>query len=311
MSGLQALYGARLRGRAKWILNFVKVGSYLPEFTSRPLGLLTIPQLRLNCAYLAYVAGAGPPEAQPPGSPTFSGSNERRQVAGAAPVNGASGRPREIGTRGDKRHLIGHPRLRPQIRPSRLAGVRKCTPRRTCPIQLGAATDPLQPLALRRHESASESTPDTRIVHELHILSLGSRPPGSRRFPRHLKQAPEKPWPVPEVSRPTNTPLTLNSLVSACNQKSTRHPVVNMTLGEVGHVVNQLRDRGLIQHKLIAYACIRRGCCAPRVRGVSNKVELGRGPDPATGGCGGPGGKHRLLGHGYAGPRLAKTRPSG
>ena len=43
-------------------LDFLKGGSCLPEFTSRPLGLLTIPQLRLNCsylAYLAYLAGVG------------------------------------------------------------------------------------------------------------------------------------------------------------------------------------------------------------------------------------------------------------
>ncbi len=45
MSGLLALYGARLRGRAKWILTLVKVGSCLPKFTSRPLALLTIPEL--------------------------------------------------------------------------------------------------------------------------------------------------------------------------------------------------------------------------------------------------------------------------
>ncbi|MBK1644047.1 DUF480 domain-containing protein [Thiocapsa imhoffii] len=45
---------------------------------------------------------------------------------------------------------------------------------------------------------------------------------------------------------PDQYPLTLNGLVSACNQKSARHPVMNMTPGEVGHLVNQLRDRGLI-----------------------------------------------------------------
>ncbi|MGB5835203.1 MAG: YceH family protein [Thiohalocapsa sp.] len=45
---------------------------------------------------------------------------------------------------------------------------------------------------------------------------------------------------------PDQYPLTLNSLVTACNQKTSRHPVMRMEVGKVGHVLNQLRDRGLI-----------------------------------------------------------------
>jgi len=45
---------------------------------------------------------------------------------------------------------------------------------------------------------------------------------------------------------PEQYPLTLNALVSACNQKTSRHPVMNLEPGEVGHVVGVLRDRGLI-----------------------------------------------------------------
>lgn len=45
---------------------------------------------------------------------------------------------------------------------------------------------------------------------------------------------------------PEQYPLTLNALVSACNQKSSRHPVMQLETGEVGHTVNQLRDRGLV-----------------------------------------------------------------
>ncbi|MGE5155617.1 MAG: YceH family protein [Bdellovibrio bacteriovorus] len=45
---------------------------------------------------------------------------------------------------------------------------------------------------------------------------------------------------------PEQYPLTLNALVNACNQKSSRHPVMQLAMGEVGHTVNQLRDRGLI-----------------------------------------------------------------
>jgi len=45
---------------------------------------------------------------------------------------------------------------------------------------------------------------------------------------------------------PEQYPLTLNALVTACNQKSSRHPVMNLEPGEVGNRVNQLRGRGLI-----------------------------------------------------------------
>lgn len=45
---------------------------------------------------------------------------------------------------------------------------------------------------------------------------------------------------------PEQYPLTLNALVNACNQKSSRHPVMQLEVGEVGRTVNRLRDRGLI-----------------------------------------------------------------
>jgi uncharacterized protein len=45
---------------------------------------------------------------------------------------------------------------------------------------------------------------------------------------------------------PDQYPLTLNALVLACNQKTSRDPVMQLELGEVGHVVNTLRDRDLI-----------------------------------------------------------------
>lgn len=41
-------------------------------------------------------------------------------------------------------------------------------------------------------------------------------------------------------------PMTLNALVQACNQKTSRDPVMQLAPGEVGHSVNQLRDRDLI-----------------------------------------------------------------
>ncbi len=46
---------------------------------------------------------------------------------------------------------------------------------------------------------------------------------------------------------PDYYPMTLNALVQACNQKTSRNPVMQLTPGEAGHAVNQLRDRGLIR----------------------------------------------------------------
>ncbi len=41
-------------------------------------------------------------------------------------------------------------------------------------------------------------------------------------------------------------PLTLNALTQACNQKSSRNPVMSLSAGEVGHTLNNLRDRDLV-----------------------------------------------------------------
>jgi hypothetical protein len=88
---------------------------------------------------------------------------------------------------------------------------------------------------------------------------------------------------------PDQYPLTLNALVSACNQKSARHPVMQLTPGDVGHTVNQLRDRGLIHasfsgrterydHKLAGtYMLDRRQLgllCALMLRGPQTPGEL-------------------------------------
>ncbi len=53
---------------------------------------------------------------------------------------------------------------------------------------------------------------------------------------------------------PDNYPLTLNSLVQGCNQKSSRVPVMQMEAGQVGHVLNLLRDRNLVYAELSSRA---------------------------------------------------------
>ncbi len=49
-----------------------------------------------------------------------------------------------------------------------------------------------------------------------------------------------------QLATPNNYPLTINSLTLACNQKSSREPVMELTEGEVGHTVNTLADRGFV-----------------------------------------------------------------
>lgn len=48
-----------------------------------------------------------------------------------------------------------------------------------------------------------------------------------------------------QLTTPNNYPLTLNSLMLACNQKSNREPVMQLPEGRVGNIVNQLTDREL------------------------------------------------------------------
>jgi len=53
-----------------------------------------------------------------------------------------------------------------------------------------------------------------------------------------------------QMTTPDYYPLTLNALIAACNQKSSRVPVMNLTTGEVGGVVNDLRAEGLITARM-------------------------------------------------------------
>lgn len=50
-----------------------------------------------------------------------------------------------------------------------------------------------------------------------------------------------------QLTTPEAYPLTLNSLVTACNQKTSREPVMNLENGAVQHCVNRLRDRSLVE----------------------------------------------------------------
>jgi len=43
-----------------------------------------------------------------------------------------------------------------------------------------------------------------------------------------------------QLTTPNNYPLSMNSLLLACNQKTNRVPVMNLTEGELGHAVSEL-----------------------------------------------------------------------
>ena len=49
------------------------------------------------------------------------------------------------------------------------------------------------------------------------------------------------------VTTPDQYPLTLNALTNACNQKSSRDPVMNLTQGEVQHTVRALEMQHLLR----------------------------------------------------------------
>jgi len=57
-----------------------------------------------------------------------------------------------------------------------------------------------------------------------------------------------------QKTTPDYYPLTLNALVQGCNQKTSRNPVMNLSAGEVGHVVNRLRDRQLVRASQVSRA---------------------------------------------------------
>ncbi len=87
-------------------------------------------------------------------------------------------------------------------------------------------------------------------------LSTDSEPASTERTPNEAESREAMLTPIEarvlgclmekQRTTPDQYPLTLNALVTACNQKSARDPVMKLTSGEVGHCVGQLRDRGLV-----------------------------------------------------------------
>jgi uncharacterized protein len=49
------------------------------------------------------------------------------------------------------------------------------------------------------------------------------------------------------AATPDVYPLTLNNIVMACNQKTSREPTTNLSVGDVGHALRQMEPRGLVK----------------------------------------------------------------
>lgn len=57
-----------------------------------------------------------------------------------------------------------------------------------------------------------------------------------------------------ESTTPDAYPLTLNALTTACNQKTSRDPVMKLEPGEVGHALRTLERKGLARHQFFSRA---------------------------------------------------------
>jgi uncharacterized protein len=49
------------------------------------------------------------------------------------------------------------------------------------------------------------------------------------------------------IVTPDQYPMTLNALTNACNQKSSRDPVMSLTQGEIQHAIRELESKHLVQ----------------------------------------------------------------
>jgi uncharacterized protein len=49
------------------------------------------------------------------------------------------------------------------------------------------------------------------------------------------------------IVTPDQYPMTLNALTNACNQKSSRDPVMSLTQGEIQHAIRELEGKHLVQ----------------------------------------------------------------
>lgn len=83
-------------------------------------------------------------------------------------------------------------------------------------------------------------------------------------------------------------PLTLNALVAACNQKTSREPVMQLETGEVGHALREMEAKGLVKLDPFSQRAARYSHCFDSVYDVMPRqrallcVMLLRGPQTVS-----------------------------
>lgn len=75
-----------------------------------------------------------------------------------------------------------------------------------------------------------------------------------------------------QLTTPDAYPLTVNSLLLACNQKTSREPVTNLSQGEVQHCLSQMQDRKWVDVDYGSRAH-RYGQRLTRVLGIDKSVQ--------------------------------------
>lgn len=73
----------------------------------------------------------------------------------------------------------------------------------------------------------------------MQTLDEQTKPPFTAEEIRILGSLMEK-----QLTTPNNYPLTINSLMLACNQKTSREPLMNLKEGDVGHITRSLIEFG-------------------------------------------------------------------
>lgn len=86
------------------------------------------------------------------------------------------------------------------------------------------------------------------------------------------------------AATPEAYPLTVNAIVNACNQKTSREPVMHLQPGAVEHTLRAMQDKGLVKPARSSQRVVRYEHCFDAVYGVTARqravlcVMLLRGP---------------------------------
>lgn len=87
-------------------------------------------------------------------------------------------------------------------------------------------------------QPAQRETQDETVDNELQLTAVESRVLGCLI---------EK-----QATTPDAYPMTLNALLTACNQKTNRDPVMALEPGKVGHALRTLEERGMVRGQMSA-----------------------------------------------------------